>query len=209
MNTNNEFKKELNKGFTLIELLVSTAILVILAGGFLGIQYIFSQNQVSAWKSYNNIEEVNRILQSLVKEIRDARQSEDGAYLLDTANDQEIIFYSDYDYDGVVEKIRYSLSGTNLIKGVTRPSGDPLEYLSSNEIVDIISPNIRNGSSPVFYYFDENYPEDTINNPLVQGGRIANTRVVKILLVINQEPDEPESDFQLESISTIRMLNII
>src|SRR4030043_476039 len=86
---NKNLKLEINKksytsrkseGFTLIEVLVSSAILVILAAGFIGLQYITSQHQVSAWKNYLNVEAANNSLSLIARELRDARQSETGAY---------------------------------------------------------------------------------------------------------------------------------
>jgi len=85
---------QINYGFTLIEILVSSAILVILAAGYLGLQFILSQNQTAAWKSYQSIEDANLAISTLEKELRNARQSETGGYPLEKADDQEIIFYS-------------------------------------------------------------------------------------------------------------------
>lgn len=110
-------------GFTLIEILVASAILVILAFGFLGLQYIIGQNQVSVWKNYLSIEYANMTLSAISRELRDARQSDTGDYLLEKADDNEIIFYSDTDQNGSVERVRYTLSGNQLIKGIIKPSG--------------------------------------------------------------------------------------
>src|SRR3972149_5967786 len=115
-------------GFTLIEVLVSAAILVILAAGFLGLQFIMSQNQVTAWRNYLAIEAANLSLSNLSRELRDARQRGPGGYPLEVPNDQEIIFYSDIDYNGDIERVRYTLSGTNLTKGVIEPVGEPATY---------------------------------------------------------------------------------
>ncbi len=195
------------KGFTLIEVLVSSAILIILAAGFLGLQYITSQNQLSAWRNYLSIESANNAASSLSRELRDARASELGTYPLEVANDQEIIFYSDIDYDDIVERVRYTLSGTNLIKGVTEPSGDPVSYPPSSEKVRILTDIVRNASYPVFYYYNSDWPSDTANNPLPGSDRIAETRQVKIRLVTNSRSDQPNFDYTLESDVKIRMLN--
>jgi len=195
-------------GFTLIEILVSVAILVILASGFLGIQYIFSQNQVGAWKEYSNIEDTNQIVSNFIKETRDARQSETGSYLLVSASDQEIIFFSDYDYDNVVERIRYTLTQTNLIKGVIEPAGSPATYQLASEKTKTLSTYIRNSTSPLFYYYNKDWPEDKVNNPLPLAQRIADTKIVKISLIINKKANDPGSNFSLDSQSTIRMLKI-
>jgi len=194
------------RGFTLIEILVASAIMVILAVAFLGIQYILSENQTSAWRNYLSIENANGAVSVLAKELRSATVSEIGSYPLEVANDQEIIFYSDYDYDGEVERIRYTLSGTILIKGVVEPTGDPLTYDSGGEKQKNVTEIVRNSTNPVFYYYNSGWPTDTANNPLALANRISDTRQVKIDLRTNPDPNDPSFDYILESDVKIRML---
>jgi len=199
--------KKKKNGFTLIEVLVSAALMVILASGFVGLQYILSQNQVSAWRNYQSIENANAAISSMTNQIRGAFNSEDGSYPLETADDQNIIFYSDYDQDGVVERIRYTLSGSELVRGVVEPTGSPYTYDVGTEKVKTVTDIVRNGSDPIFYYYDSNWPEDTTNNPLPAANRISDARMVKIVLKTNPKDADPEHDFTLESDVKIRMLN--
>lgn len=194
-------------GFTLIEVLVSSAILVILAAGFIGLQYITSQHQVSAWKNYLNVEAANTSLSTLVRELRDARQSNTGAYLLETPNDQEVIFYSDYDYDDQVERIHYSLTGTQLSKGVIEPTGSPVTYPTASEKIKIVTDIVRNGSTPIFYYYNTDWPSDNENNPLVPASRISDTRQIKIYIRTNYKDNDSENDYILETFARLRMLD--
>lgn len=193
-------------GFTLIEILVSSAILVVLGSGFLALQYVLGENRVTAWVSYQAIEDANRSLSLITKELRNATQSETGAYPLDTTSDQEIIFYTDYDFDSTVERVRYILSGTELIKGVVEPFGNPAIYDLDSEKTKILTTIIRNESDPVFYYYNADWPQDTINNPLIAADRIAETRHVKIILNSNPNPNLPDLEYKLESEVKIRML---
>jgi prepilin-type N-terminal cleavage/methylation domain-containing protein len=198
--------KTQENGFTLIEILVSSAILVILGAGFLGMQYIFSQNQVTSWRNYANIEESNRVVSKFVKEIRDARLSDEGSHPLVTTSDNEIVFYSDIDYDGDVERIRYTQSTNQLIKGVIEPSGEPISYPLGTEAETVVAENVVSSPDPSFYYYNEDWPGDVVNNPLAEIDRISDTRIVKIILTINIRPDDPSSEFTLESSGQIRML---
>ncbi|OGM09483.1 hypothetical protein A2159_00960 [Candidatus Woesebacteria bacterium RBG_13_34_9] len=213
---NKNLKLEINKksytsrkseGFTLIEVLVSSAILVILAAGFIGLQYITSQHQVSAWKNYLNVEAANNSLSLIARELRDARQSETGAYPLQTTNDQEIIFYSDYDYDGQAERIRYTLTGNQLSKGVIEPSGTPVSYPTINEKVKLATDIVRNGAIPVFSYYNSDWPSDTENNPLAPASRISDTREIKIYLKTNYKNNDSDNDYILETFVRLRMLD--
>lgn len=202
MNTN----KTQKNGFTLIEVLVSSAILVILAAGFLGMQYIFSQNQVTSWNNYASIEESNRVVSKFVKEIRDARLSDEGSHPLVTTSDKEIIFYSDIDFDGDTERVRYTQSGDQLVKGVIDPTTEPISYPLGNETTTVVSENVVISADPNFYYYNEDWPTDIVNNPLANPDRISDTRIVKIILTINVRPDDDSSEFTLESSGQIRML---
>lgn len=196
-----------NSGFTLIEVLVSSAILIILAAGFLGLQYITSQNQLSAWRNYLSIESANNAAGTLARELRDARPSALGAYPLEVANDQELIFYSDIDYDDVVERVRYTLSGTSLTKGIVKPVGDPITYPLASEKVRVLTDIVRNATNPVFYYYNSDWPTDITFNPLPLSERIAETHHVKIRLITNPDSNQANFDYTLESEVKIRMLN--
>ena len=194
------------RGFTLIEILVAAIIMVILGAGFLGLQYIYSQNQLVAWKNYLSIEDTNSAISTLVRELRDVRDADNGDYLLEVASDQEIIFYSDIDYDGAVERVRYTLSGSVLTKGVIEPTGVPVTYPSANERTKTVSDIIRNDTDTVFYYYNSDWPKDTVNNPLGPVSRITHTRLVKIVLSANPKPNDPGKDYVLETNTKMRNL---
>lgn len=194
-------------GFTLIEVLISAALLVILASGFIGLQYIMSQNQVTAWKSYLSIEAANTAISSFSKEARDMRPSETGAYPLQTAGDKEIIFYSDIDHDGTIERVRYTLSGNTFQKGVIKPISNPVSYPPASEKVKVLTDIVRNGTNPVFYYYNLDWPTDTTNNPIPQADRISDTRLIKIKLMTNPKANDSENDYILETDLKLRMLN--
>ena len=198
--------RSLGAGFTLIEVLVASAILVILAFGFLGLQYIIGQNQVSVWRNYLSIESANTAVSTLSKELRDARQSATGAYPIEAANDNEIIFYSDIDYDDVVERVRYTLDGNQLTKGIIEPTNPPVTYPSASEKIRIITDIIRNSGTPAFYYYNSDWPQDTVNNPLPQESRVSETTQVKIILRTNPNDSDPDRDYILESDVRLRMI---
>lgn len=193
-------------GFTLIELLVSVVILAILGGAFISVQFLVSQNQTSVFRNYVSIEETNTIVSSLARELRNATGGENGSFSLVTLSDQEIIFYSDYDFDGRVERIRYTLTGTSLIKGIVEPTDPPVGYPLANERVQTLTGNVRNGQNPVFFYYNEDWPQDTINNPLQASDRLSDTQLIKIVLILNAKADDPIRDYKIESFTQVRML---
>ena len=117
-----------NRGITLLETLITVAILTIIVISvttFIVQSYradLFANEQVEA------IRNAQRGVDVMVKEIRESSPAENGAYPVETATDQTVIFYSDTDADELIERIRYTLDGTNLIRGVTKPSGWPATY---------------------------------------------------------------------------------
>jgi hypothetical protein len=141
-----------------------------------------------------------------VREIRSARASDNGAYPLEIVNDNEIVFYSDGDYDGITERLHYYLSGNNFIKGIIKPEGYPVLYPPNQEKITVLSENVRNAGVPIFYYYNEDWPDDIINNPLSQNSRLANTKMVRIYLRLNTQHNLPDKDYVLESFAQLRML---
>ncbi len=194
------------QGFTLIELLIVIVLMSLLAGGFLTLQFILSQNQIAVWTNYISVNDANNSVTQLVRELRTARDGDNGAYAIETADDSEIIFYSDYDFDGQVERLRYALAGTELTKGVIEPEGSPSTYPPGQEKVKVLSDNIRNAATPIFYYYNSDWPEDTVNNPLTTPASPADIKLVRIYLKLNNSANQPDKDYELESFSQIRML---
>jgi len=108
---NNKKKKN---GFTLVETLVVivifSLILIALSNGIFSLfkDYRYNSQQAHA------IEEAERGISTMVREIREISQGDDGSYPIEEADDNEIIFYSDIDKDGQVERVRYFLGGTEI-----------------------------------------------------------------------------------------------
>lgn len=201
-----KYYPRLNYGFTLIELLIVMVLMSMLAGGLLTLQYILSQSQIVVWRNYVSVSEANNNVSSLVREVRTAGNGENGAYAVDTAEDSEFTFYSDYDFDGVAERVRYFLDGTDFSKGVTEPSGFPVSYPQVDEKVKVLSENVRNDTTPIFYYYNSEWPEDTVNNPLSTPASPSDVKLVRIYIRLNTAPNAPDKDYILESYSQVRML---
>lgn len=195
-----------SKGITLIEILVVMVIMGILGSALLSMQFFLSQNQVAVFRNYLSVDDTNRIVTEFTRELRAAQVSESGSYPLTTALDQDITFYSDYDFDGTVERVRYYLSGSQLIKEVIEPSGQPPTYPDSSKKVKVLSDIIRNATNPVFFYYNSDWPTDAINNPLGPGSRISHTRLVRMNLSANPALNDPIKDFDLESYAKLRYI---
>jgi prepilin-type N-terminal cleavage/methylation domain-containing protein len=196
----------MTKGFTLLEILIGMAIALVLVAGVLFLQFSLGGTQLEAFRNYVNTSEADSATSRFIREIRTARQSDNGAYPLETLSNFEIVFYSDIDYDDATERVRYTLIGTTLEKGVVEPSGNPIVYPLANETTSTISDNVRNGVEPLFYYYNSDWPDDQVNNPLPDAARLSDTRSIGINLRINSNPNISGNDYDTESTTSIRML---
>lgn len=189
---NYRFKKFYKAGFSLVEIMVSFSILIIvtvIAGNFImqGLQSsAFGYEQDTAVSSARNI------LNEIGEEIRESNQSDAGDYLLDIVNEQEFSFYSNIDDDVYIEKIRYFLDNNIFKKSVIKPSGSPLEYNVSNEVIEEIAQYIENQSLAIFSYYDQD--NNLIADPNSDKNKI---RLIKVLLKINVTPEKMPNDYNV------------
>ncbi len=194
-----------NTGFTLIEVLVVAAITVILAGGLLSLQYAMGQTQVAVLRNYTSVEAANNGVSTMVRELRNLQVAETGAYPLERALDFEMIFYSDYDFDERIERVRYYMDNTQLKREIIEPTGFPVTYPSANAKTKVIADSVKNGTTPIFYYYNGDWPDDTVRNPLDTPTRLSETKLMKVHLLINPGT-EAKNDFTIDSYAQLRAL---
>ncbi len=202
-NTKQKIKKFTKKqsGFTLLEIIVVISIFLILA--IISSDYIIQgfRSTVFGYEQDEAVQNGRKVINSLIKEIREAAQSDRGDYLLDAVEEQNFSFYSNIDADGNMEKVRYFIDNGVLKRGVIEPAGDPLEYLPANETVSEIARYINNQAEPMFAYYDTDY--NLIANP---SANKQNIRLVKIFLKINVTPERAPNDYIISMDIQIRNL---
>jgi len=192
-------KKE---GMTLIEAVVSIAVFTLVMGAVSWAIYSFYRSNSYTIQQSFAINSGRRGIETMVREIREATYSDTGAYPIISVSPEEFIFYSDVDRDNNIERVRYTLAGSDFIKGTIEASGDPLEYSVDNEITSILSDNIRNNGSVVFSYFDS-AGEEVINL-----SNITDVVLVKVRLVVNVDENRAPEEFTIWSTAQIRNLKI-
>ncbi|MEK9201667.1 MAG: hypothetical protein AAB944_01715, partial [Patescibacteria group bacterium] len=87
--------------------------------------------------------------------------------------------------DGLQERVRYFLSGTDLRKGVIKPSGNPLQYNPASETFSTLARDVRNGGQNLFDYYDANY--DGTTAALTQPVSVSVVRLVKVTVIIDAD----------------------
>jgi len=183
-------KWQKRKGFLLLEVLFGISIFVIVAIAIT----LFARN-IWIYGAYistglSDANDGKNALKTIVKEIRTASAADTGAYVISLAASDTFTFYSDIDSDGLKEKVRYFLSGSEVKKGVIKPSGSPLSYNPGSEAISTLISSVIN--TDIFEYYDKNY--DGTTDPLTTPIDMPSVRLVKITISIDKDPNRaPEA----------------
>lgn len=192
------------KGVTLIEVLITMFIFTLILGAlgsFVRDLYFYDDVFTGGLTSYD---EARKILQPIASEIRSASPSSIGSYPIEKTGDTEFIFFTDSDNNGIKERIRYFLSGNIIKRGVIIPSGNPMQYLSTNETISEVVHGVINGTTPIFSYYNSGYNGNTASLP--QPVSVLSVRLVKILLILDDNPNRPPSSVTVTTQVNIRNL---
>lgn len=171
---------------------------------------------VDTWKTNSFVLEegqsvgmASRAVGNTVKELRKTRQADNGNYMIKTADDFDLVVYMNNDADEETERVHYFLEDEKLKKGVTNPDGStPVTYPVGDETVTVISDYVMNTpAQPVFYYYNENYPGDVVNNPLGTPAGVGEIKLIKIVVWINIKPLTAPDNVRMESFVNLRNLN--
>lgn len=140
---------------------------------------------------------------AMVKTIRYATYAGNGAYPVVSLAANDLSFYADVDADSAIEKVHYYISGTNLMKGIVDPSGDPPVYTGA-ENTTVISENVRNLDASVgtttFLYYDEN------GTSVTDYARIGDVRFIAATVLVDVDPLRSPIPLTLRSSAALRNL---
>ncbi len=193
------------RGLTLLEVLVALGIFVLMIGAIISVMLVSFRSKDIIFEQLITQSEGRRAVQDFVNELRSASASSLGAYTLEQAGTDQVVFYSNIDKDSWRERVRYFLDGRIFKKGVTDPSGNPLSYNTSTEVVTDIVHDIANGTTSVFTYYDQNYAGAS-STPLAQPVSVTAVRVVGIKLIMDEDPNLSPVPFNVEAKVGIRNL---
>lgn len=197
-----------NFGMTLVELLVAGFIMTLLMG-MISVVLVrtFYVNRYVLEQGLNNTE-LQRAIRDFSLTLREARQSDSGAYPLEEADSFELTFYANIDDDPQVERVHYFLEAAALKRGVSEAAGFPKTYPTEDESVMTVANGIINTSGePIFEYYNSNYPQDTANNPLLTPIAIENVSLIKLDLRANIDPNHVPDSMRMETFVKPRNIN--
>jgi len=195
----NKITKTKTLGITLIETMVGVFIFTLLAAGVFNFIIQNYQTYKISLEQSLAIEEGRDAMQSMVKEIREAKSSDAGHYPIAEADDNSFTFFGDIDRDIAVEKVRYFRDGNYFKKGVIEPSGNPAIYDDLNEEIEVITEYLITTSTPIFIYYNGDYPFDEINNSLTTPADVTNVKLIQAHLIINVNPEKAPLDYILDT----------
>ena len=193
-------------GFTLVEVLVAMFTFALLAALVAGFAVYYFQSYNFSFEENQQVGIAQSGLTTMIREIREARLADNGAYAIEQALDDSFTFFADVTNDGRSDRIRYFINGNELQKGVTEPTAVPVTYPAANEQIKTVVTNVDMAGTPIFTYYNGEWPDDTANNPLAVGSRLLNTRFVDVKLRINIQSTIGAQAFNLSSGVTIRSL---
>lgn len=191
-------------GFTLIEILIVVGIIGLLAITVGGLSRdTFFLNDIFK-KGINATEQAQKIIRPMAGEIRSASASTTGTFAIESATDNSFIFFSDIDNDNLKERVRYYVENGVLKKGITKPIGSPAVYTGAIEKITTVVPGLSNGVTPVFSYYDGLYEGTT--NALVNPVSPQAVRLVKVTLIVDDDPTRPPEPVTITTQASIRNL---
>jgi type II secretory pathway pseudopilin PulG len=190
----------MNKGLTIIETLVFIAIFTLAIGAVSGLLVYFYKSNAYVIQQAYTVNSARKGVEVMTREIREATYSDTGAYPVVESQDQSFSFYSDIDRDNKIEKVRYFLEGSNFKKGEIEATGDSPRYDDDNEVISILSDNVRNGTQKVFTYYNASSTE------VADLTQLTDIKLVKVSLIVNIDPNRPPEEFTLTSSAQIRNL---
>ncbi len=199
------------KGLTLIEMLVAITVMLIAMNGF---TYLF----VRSWDTNRSTIETglasttaSRAVNQTIIQLRAIKQADNGDYPIEEADDFDLTIYTDIDDDGVTERVHYylDLATDEFKRGITDPStSTPITYASSDTTTTILARYITNESNePIFYYYNDDYPGDTTNNPLNTPASLGSIQLVRVKMKVNIDPVHAPENINIESFVDLRNMH--
>lgn len=184
-----------NQGYTLMEMLVAIGVFVlvmVMSGDFI----ITTFRTLRYGSEFDTaVENARRAVEVISREIRGANLSDRGDYPIALADGQDLVFYSDIDYDNDFDRVRYYVNNRTLYKSVTQPGA--LRDYSGAAVTTPIASYLNNIAQPAFRYYDGSVAETA---------DLDSIRLVRVHLLFNVTPGVAPDDILVETDVHLRNL---
>jgi len=183
------------KGFTILELMISIFIFGMVST--IAVNFITTSSKSIRFSDEQGtaVENARNAVNQMVSELKEAKHSEGTDSAIKKMEDQDLIYYADYDNDGKTEQIRYTIDDKDLIKIITEP-GTLNDYTGAVS-TSTLSKYINNENEPIFYYFDANMATAT---------EAYDVRLIRAYLKVNVTPTIMPNDYIIITDVSLRNL---
>ncbi len=198
-----------SQGMTLVETLIAIALFLLATQATVTVFARTIKTKAYTLEMGRSSLILSRSMGDLAQYIRRAKQSSNGAYPIVSADDNDLVLYSDYNKDDIVERLHVYLANKKIYLGVRIPSTSfPFSYASGDgETFQLADHIINSTADPMFAYYNGDYPQDTVNNPVNTPADVSEIRLVRMFLKINIDENRAPDNIQQETFVEIRNLN--
>lgn len=193
--------RQSRRAFTMVETVVViglTALVIVALGQLIRYFYVTNAYVLEQAKAVNS---ARRSIENAMTDLREASYGADGSYPLLSAATSSVTFYANINGDSAVEKVRYYISENTIYRGVTEPGGSPPTYAGQPEATTLVVDNIRNGTTPLFRYFDATGAE--LTSPVT----ISAVASVRATVLTDVNPERAPNVYTLSGGATLRNLH--
>lgn len=191
-------------GFSLLEIVITTGILGLIMLGVGMFQANIFVHNTSLSGQLTSQHESRRAIEQIVTELRASSFAGNGAYPIESATATSLVFYTNVDSNGDIERIRYFMNGNILQRGIIKPSGsNPIVY-TGTETINTMVTHVINGATALFTYYDTSYTGS--GTPLSSPVNVNAVRYVHITLIIDKDLNRPPLPLRVEGGASVRNL---
>jgi type II secretory pathway pseudopilin PulG len=188
---------------TLIEAVVWIAIFTsVMLALTQSLLYFYRANRYS-FQEAEAISAAQKGMNVAVQALRTASYANNGAYPVVSIAPNQVTFYASVvKNDPLIQEVTFFTQGNALYEGIIEPSGDPLTYASSSEVVSNLSNYVQNitVATSTFTYYDEN------GNQINNYNDNADVRLVTINLVVDVSTTSLPTQLTITSSAAFRNL---
>ncbi|HVM73942.1 MAG TPA: hypothetical protein VMU13_03650 [Candidatus Paceibacterota bacterium] len=142
-------------------------------------------------------------MNQVVQALRTASYANNGAYPIVSIDPNQIVFYANVvNNDPLIQEVRFFVQGSSLMEGTIEPTGDPLTYATSSEVLKNLSNYVQNLNigTTTFAYYDQS------GNPITDFTAYNNVRFVTISLIVDVSTTTAPTQLVLTSSAALRNL---
>jgi hypothetical protein len=197
-------RSPLTRGMTFIEAMVWIALLVAAMTAIASTVLYFYKTNAYSLEQSTAVTSGQRGLETMMRTIREAAYSSEGAFPIISVSPYDFVFYADIDEDPLIERVHYYVSGSTLMRGVLDPTGNPPAYVGV-ETAGVVADYVRNTAlgttTPLFRYYDQLGAEIASSTSAYTA-----VRFVKVTLAINVNVATLPNQLSLYSSAALRNL---